>query len=696
MKPFEIDEQKHLEETFQKVRENIAEYEERVVKVRETVDELNDEITPRDRELNSQMSQQLTISAAMLDHISGMLRKNRLALDKPYFGRIDFEEPSAKREACLYIGKNGLQHNEDTLVVDWRAPAAKVYYENEIGKCSYTVPLPDGEEEETKINIDLVLKRTYDIENGKLNGYYDSDIAANDELLVKYLAQHKDVVLGDIIATIQHEQDEIIRQTPFRNTIVQGVAGSGKTTVALHRISHILYNYAHRYHSEDFCIIGSSDVLLTYIMSGLPDLDVDHVSQARMDMFFKELMEEDYHKDYHMIEIDPKDAWKCRLDFTMALDRSLSKVWHRLVKPRDIHDDKLGDIMTREHMYDMLIMRKDWSLVRIEKLLNDMLQRRIRFLTERTKEDPERTYYLKLRKEKLIEYENYFQPTKEWFSVMDTYRKFLMNYAQANGYDASITMQRLTAGKLDVYDCACMALIRRYLTEREKTESYGQIIIDEAQDFGEGIYYILKTLQPGCYFTIMGDVSQNIHYDTGMNDWTPLVEKVFNTDRDDFRTLQKSYRNTIEISEYAGRVLEKASAAQYRIDPVIRHGKPVNERMLAESQMLPYAYQVLKETVQTGHKSAAIVCRTALEAEYVEESLRKMDMDLMDSEQCQIMVLPIELVKGLEFDAVLIWNADEDHYPEDPRNAKLLYVAITRALHELHLLSTKSMTKLLR
>lgn len=695
MKPFVIDEEKHLEETFQKIRENIAEYESRIGKVRDEVEELNDRITPRDRELNSQMSQQLSISSAMLEHISHMIHANRLGLQKPYFGRIDFEEPSAKRQACLYIGKNGLQHNEQTLVVDWRAPASKVYYENEIGKCSYTVPVPDGDKEETVINIDLVLKRTYDIEKGILNGYYDSDIAANDELLVKYLAQHKDVVLGDIIATIQHEQDEIIRQSPYRSTIVQGVAGSGKTTVALHRISHILYNYSHRYTGDDFCIIGSSDVLLTYIMSGLPDLDVDHVAQARMDIFFRDLLDEDYKKEYRLTQIDPRDSWKCRLDFARGLDRSLGKVWHKLLRPQTIHDDKLGDILTRDMLFDLLSPRQDWSLIRIEQMLNQMLQRRIRFLTERLPDDPDYAFCMKLRKEKLKEYEGYFHPSRDWFSCMDTYRKFLTNYASSEGHDPSITMKKLSEGKLDVYDLAALALIRRYVSAPEKMPCYGQIVIDEAQDFGEMVYYIMHRLQPDAFFTIMGDVSQNIHYDTGMNDWEPLRVSVFNTDRDEFKTLCKSYRNTIEISEYAGRVLDKVSRSQYKIEPVIRHGENVDASVLPKDELLPRTLKILQDAISKGYRSCAVVCKTSTEAEYVEESLRSMDMDLMDSEECQIMVLPIELVKGLEFDCVTIWNADEEHYPSDPRNGKLLYVAITRALHELHLLSDQKLTSLL-
>ena len=186
MQPFQRDENQHLTETLEIVKRNIEFYTKRVAEVKKENDELNDSITPRDRELNSQMFVQLSISTAILEHVQNSLRKNKAASSTPYFGRIDYEETRSGLQESLYIGKNGVQGPEDSIVViDWRAPVAKVYYENENGVGSYAVPEGDPME------IDLVLKRTFDIENAHLNGYYDSDIASNDQLLVKYLAKTK-------------------------------------------------------------------------------------------------------------------------------------------------------------------------------------------------------------------------------------------------------------------------------------------------------------------------------------------------------------------------------------------------------------------------------------------------------------------------------------------------------------------------
>ncbi|MBO6158235.1 MAG: ATP-binding domain-containing protein [Firmicutes bacterium] len=700
MLPFQIDENQHLEDTRELIRKNIAMLEARVDQVHQETEELNDRITPRDRELNSQMSQQLTIANALLAHTRNLLRKNVTAFPAPYFGRIDYREEKTGSEEVYYIGKNGIQHNDRIVVVDWRAPLAKVYYENELGKSSYEVPEGDP------IRIDLVQKRTFDIENGTMNGWYDSDVAANDELLVKYLAKHKDAVLNDIIATIQKEQDLIIRKDPYHNLIVQGVAGSGKTTVALHRISHILYNYAHRYQPEHFLIIGSSDILLTYIASGLPDLDVNGVLQRRMDLFFQEELYEDWKDSFEIIPESSANAYKCHLPFALALDKWLEKAWLRLLRPRPVVDEELGEILSRDQVYDLLNYRRDWSLKRIENLLNQTLEGRVKMLTDVTSDAAVFKKMRALRTKKLKEYGKYYHNLENWNDVRYIYQLFLKDYSETQGIDTSETMTRVSLGQLSVYDLAALVLIRHYFTEDEPAPVFGQIVIDEAQDFGEAIYYYLKKLQKDCYFTIMGDVSQNIHFEMGMNDWQAMTKAIFKEERDEFYRLQKSYRNTIEISRFAGRILQKAitdqDAGTYQIEPVIRHGDPVKTVRVKENQMIAEAEGFFDKAVLNGHRTGALICRNQETAEELREILMVMHPEWFRDAAAEkeeapgfnLRVLAVRDAKGLEFDAVLLWETDTENYPDDPKNAKLLYVGVTRALHVLELLSSHEMTKL--
>ena len=186
--------------------------------------------------------------------------KNQPHLIDTHFGRIDFTDAGLKKNECYYIGKSVIAEDAaKPRVIDWRAPIASVYYEKTLGACTYSV------KGEGAFEIDLSRKRTYEIENDELKDFYDTDVVANDELLTKYLARNKRAVLGEIIATIQQEQNEIIRKKPQHNVIVQGGAGSGKTTVAMHRISYILYNYDLEFQPKDFYIIGSNRILLNYI-----------------------------------------------------------------------------------------------------------------------------------------------------------------------------------------------------------------------------------------------------------------------------------------------------------------------------------------------------------------------------------------------------------------------------------------------
>lgn len=506
----------------------------------------------------------------------------RAALSKTYFGRIDYYEETYRSQECCYIGKNGITRNQtDVVVVDWRAPVSSVYYENEIGQGSYDVP------EASRISIDLQKKRTYDISDGKLLGFYDNDVAANDELLVKYLSQNKEAVLGDIIATIQKEQNLIIRDSPFKNIIVQGVAGSGKTTVALHRISYLLYNYEDRYKPSEFCIVGSSDMLLNYISSGLPELDVNHVEQMRMDLFIPYLMGKSWKKKYKLVPDLPDAPVKSKLPFVLALEQFLADFRKRFLPAQTVRDSRLGTLLSRENMAETLRSNPGLSLMQLGKLLNARIASRIRFLCP----DGNDT----LKQNKLKEYRKYFDSSVHKWTELQIYLEFLKKY-----FPELPAVSSASKGELDLYDAAALGLIRQRILLKKAEDEFSQLIIDEAQDFGEMIYYVLKQMLPGCYFTVMGDVSQNIRYETGMNDWEGLKKALFEKEND-----SSSFHNGV-------------------------------------------------------------------------------------------MVLPVTLTKGLEFDAVILWKPDEDHYGNNAREAKLLYVAITRALHELYLLGNKEISGLMR
>lgn len=673
-----IAEQKHLDECLGIIRENIHFYEEKERAYQKEVTDLTQNV----RKGEGDAYGLLIAGKNILEHTQNSIRKNRAALKKAYFGRIEYHDKDNHSDETFYIGKNGVTRNQtDVIIVDWRAPVSSVYYENETGDGCYAVPGQDD------ISINLKQKRTYDIIDDRLLGFYDDDVAANDELLVKYLSQNKEAVLGDIIATIQKEQNLIIRDTPYKNIIVQGVAGSGKTTVALHRISYLLYNYEDKYKPSEFCIIGSNDMLLNYISSGLPELDVNHVRQMRMDLFIPYLMHKSWKKKYKQVP-DREDAnIKSRLKFVKALEQFLLDWREKNVPLAEIRDDKLGLILSSGNLTETYKSNSHLSVLQLEKLFNARISSRIKFLCSEADSD--------IKFEMMGTYKNFYHSDQKNWDVTEIYEEFLTaleTTTENDGCDFQQTKAEIRKGHLDIYDMAAIALIWKRLLAKKADDEFSQIIIDEAQDYGEMIYYVLKQLLPECYFTIMGDVSQNIRYDTGMNDWDGLKEAIFDKERDSFYLLSKSYRNTIEISECAGTVLEKAAQGSYKIQPVIRHGKEVCITQIGTNHLQEQLKSAINQLIRSGYETIAVICRTDEDAAAVR---RMLNLEEHTEFRNGVMVLPVTFTKGLEFDAVILWKPDTENYQNTPRDAKLLYVAITRALHELHMILDGELTRLL-
>ena len=675
-------EQEHFRMCQAVIRGNIsrykAEYEERHTQVQKLFKAINS----GDVELYNQL---MTVTS-LEEQAANSLRKNKAALEKPFFGRIDYTDQKLCKKEQVYIGKNGVfQNKTDVLIVDWRAPVSTVYYENELGEGEYVLP------DETKIPICLELKRTYDVNEGILNGYYDSDVASNDELLVKYLSRNKDVVLGEIIATIQKEQNAIIRESPFANLIVQGVAGSGKTTVAMHRISYLLYNYKERFESNEFCIIGGNDLLLNYITSGLPELDVPNIKHMRMDQLLSRLCEKDWTSKCSVTEPDETASQRCGLEFMKELEYFLMQKRLQLVPCRELCDKEIGVILSETGNMTLLRENPHFSVSRLLHTMDERVKTRIRFLMGgRDRETMDK---------KLREYRSYYKSRMPKSTAFSYYEEFLRAWAQLGKPSEAETQSPLerhleacAKREYDLYDLAALALIHYRIFQKTPNEEFGLLFMDEAQDFGISIYYVLKKILPDTYFTIMGDVSQNINYETGINDWYELTKLFLTGPKDKFLLLQKSYRNTIEISEYAGQILEKASFGRYKINPVIRHGLPVQEQSFwSEPEIAEKILQLLPEMKAKGYTTTAVICRDETETQRVRALLNDGNPDQIktleagDSNFTQgVMVLPIRMVKGLEFDTVVLWKPDLKHGLERPDTAKLLYVAATRALHELY------------
>lgn len=699
------DEEKRLAYVIDIAQKNLERNQQGVAKLKQDLHELLETYGAKDVEALSMWNN----TVVLLEETKTDLVRSEKARKKPYFGRIDFTDETLKKKESYYIGRVGIAKDITNLeVIDWRAPIATVYYENALGPCKYSV------KNEGTYQIDLSRKRTYEIEQDTLKDFYDSDVVANDELLTKYLAKNKKAVLGEIIATIQQEQNTIIRKSPKQNIIVQGVAGSGKTTVAMHRISYILYNYEEEYRPEDFYIVGSNRILLNYITSVLPDLDVYGIRQMTMEQLFTRLLYEDWDevtmKIRHLEKGDMTAAEKGSFSWFHDLEKFCNELEWETIPREDIVINRAeygihaAENKKRKLVQNHVLLSKEAIEAYLKENPQVSMQNKILMLNERLMAKVQNEImgkeigYTPEDKKEIQKHFRFFFGPKLWKgSIFELYEDFL------NLQDVRGKVVPYVKNEFDVYDLAALAYLYKRIKETEEVREASHVVIDEAQDFGMMAYAVLKyCMRVGCTFTIMGDVSQNISFGYGLNDWEELKEHFLTGTYDSFNLLKKSYRNTIEISDFATNILKHGTFPIYPVEPILRHGNSVRiEQCEDDAELEKEVAATIRKWQKKGLETIAVICRDEKEATAVAKRLKKkvklLDSNLETTEfSSGVMVLPVTYTKGLEFDAVILYDPDEEKYPSDNGHVKLLYVAATRALHELAIFHKGNLSGIIR
>ena len=578
------------------------------------------------------------------------LQKLYRSQNKPYFASIIFNDE------LIYMGITHVEDNLNYLVHDWRSPICNLYYDYEEGNAKYLSP--DG-----IIEGNLSRKRQYIIEAGKLLNIFDNSINISDELLQQVLATESSDKMKNIVNTIQKEQNAIIRNTDDKNLIVQGIAGSGKTSVALHRIAFLLYRIANL-NSKNILIFSPNNIFTEYISNVLPELGEDNTYSITFTSFLKDKI-----KEYKIIE-----------DFTSFIERYykgnvIDKDVIKYKQSDEIIEDinnYLNDLINNITFTDNLIFDR-YVFYTKEELDNMLKNRYSRFpIFERIKQMSikisEMNYDGRTTKSKSIEKELYkiINISKDYKKIYKDF--YVSNYSKYHSY--------IDNGKSINYEDACLFLYIKSVLEGFDTNHYiKQVVIDEAQDYTKLQYLIIKNTFKTANYTILGDINQTINpyykYDS-----LEVLKDIFDSSK--YLELNKTYRSTSKIIEYTNDILglEHVSAIRNNnaSDVIIRNSEEYNDILNDLNNLISVS------------KSVAIITKDNTECDKIYDYLKdKIDIVKIDNSSDKfsrkLVIVPSYIAKGLEFDSVIVYTSRDNKYTKDEKY--LFYVACTRSQHNL-------------
>lgn len=581
------------------------------------------------------------------------LKKLLKSESSPYFGRVDFNGDK------IYIGLTYLDKNYDHLIYDWRSPISNLFYECEIGNAEY-------EAKEGTIKGIMTKKRQYKIEDGKLIRVFDSNLNIVDDLLQEVLGNESSDKMKNIVDTIQKEQNEIIRDVAHKNLIVEGIAGSGKTSVALHRIAFLLYKI-NNLKSKDILILSPNNVFSEYISNVLPELGEDNTQNTTWSDFANSFI-----KEYKGVE-----------SFTNFVKRYYEKENindFSKIKLSDEFKDIIDEYIAKftknvEFTSGIECKYKDYDIDTLNKLLHERystipLFGRIELISENIANYNDGGKYKNKYIKELLTRLNVSKDYKKIYKGLFETEEFIKKYG--------IIDTSYINDKIINYDDSLIFIYMKGLLEGFPYNGImKQIVVDEAQDYTPLQYFILKTIFKNASFTILGDVNQTINpyykYDT-----LKKLDKIFTSRTANLR-LTKTYRSSKEIIEYTNKILNLDFVSAIRnnndIPVVFKKEKNIKEDLIKNINNLKNKY-----------KSIAVITKNDKEANKIynllkndlDISLIKTDSNIFDR---NLVVVPSYVSKGLEFDSVIIYTEKDNKYTDDEKY--LYYVSCTRCQHEL-------------
>ena len=684
----------------------------------------------------------LGVRQIMFDRSEQAVRNMAAARLRPYFTRVNFTEESGVRQV-YYIGKHSVfpPDGVEPVVIDWRSPIANLYYSGQVGKMHYVAP--DGE-----VRGELTLKRQFDIENGALVSIFDTDVVSKDAYLQSVLGATTGERLRDIVTSIQAEQNIVIRHPASVTLVVQGVAGSGKTTIALHRIAYLLYTLQDSLRPEHVLILAPNPLFLNFIAGVLPDLGVEKVRQTTFPLLVSgwlgKLLPRVNAADQtdRLLAMPPDERtsfidsmrFKGSLEFARRLDRWLDE-FEAALPPQSALKFGPFTLFTPEQARAFLVEgEKPFPFaVRIERFGRELTQRArdaakkvCAWLEAETQRRADALHALPdspQRRERLFKlYQSRDQRLKETnerikpcvdeamkafpsLRPIELYRAFLSDLLSEADPDspacaaAEYTLERI-GSRIEPEDVAPIALIALRAHPLERMD-IRHIVIDEAQDFSPAEFLLLRRMTHNAPMTVVGDLMQGIRSWRGLTDWRALTDDLLGG-KAVAHALVTSYRSTVEIMNTALRVaLKRPVPNQSEVRPVLRHG-PAPE-FIAFSRPAEQAAAIealIRAWRKDNARTIAVIDRTDAQLKALMKALpAELNARILDvnGEEYEGGVLLARAgdVKGFEFDGVIIANASQTRFPNSELDARLLYVCLTRPLHRLACLYEKTLTPLL-
>lgn len=731
--PDYVSEKQHLDHTIDEMKAIVSSLE---IDIDKRVDQMRLSLEHKDQ-ISSYVH-----SMMKNDHID-KIHDIQGTLDSPYFGRVDFKEDDTEVYENFYIGRTKVAKLEilgveDILVFDWRDPVATIFYECQDGRASYDVL------GRYYYHGDVNLKRQYKITEGTLQKISDDYILDQlvsrqkerliaDPFLTDRLLQGTSNKLKDIVTSIRGEQNKIIRETLNQVIIIQGVAGSGKSTIGLHRLSYLLYN--EKLDPQKMMVIAPNKIFLDYICDLLPEIDADDVKQSTFFDVVAEIMQtnfmiqkdekaqlflENKEKDQRRDQLSSVAKLKGSLDFITILENWILKKTEKFcLKLKDIKLFNGELTITKEQQIEKIMEGNHLTISYNERVgtLIGYIKFRVRNFIEvmeaRQKQavggtDKKFEQYNKQATDFLAHHFNQWLIVDVIGFYMDIFRdKSSFKVVKNKKYDipfiSEYSLEILSTGNVEREDLAPLCYLKYLLDGFHHITKFEHIVVDEAQDLNAMEFRILRLLSRNSSFTIMGDMSQGISSYRSIDSWQILLKEVFGDVKSIYREVNHSYRSAREIVECFNSVLPKGHSVAI---PVYEIGqKPIFQQVATHQAGILAALEAVRKFKSQECKSIGIITKQESDSLFIYSVLRQEaasigDVNLITSDTISysggISIVPITLAKGLEFDGVVLWNASDKTFKDNNFDHKLLYVALSRALHYLHILYCGNLTPLLK